>query len=149
MSYLYADNTFRFAGITEYWCFRRRLIKQNLDLIQNVHLQFSYTGLEVYPERDLTGGIPPYNLEWWNMTWTDIATIQNLKFLRLDIHKHSWRATDRDERLFFSPLKDLPDHVDIDARCTWGTYHLERLHEESWPFKLTRRAAYHEHSTLR
>ncbi|KAH8693462.1 hypothetical protein GQ44DRAFT_765196 [Phaeosphaeriaceae sp. PMI808] len=142
--YLYPSNTFRLAGITEYWCFTRLLSRQYLDLIQDLHLQYSYEALEL--ERDLRIGIPPYRIDWWNNTWDSISRMKGLAHVRVDIHRYTRdpRVHAYDEEFYFSPLKNLPDQVELEVRVSWMKHNSVPPDEEMWPFMIKRDMVYHE-----
>lgn len=149
---LYTNNFIRLAGVTEYLCFKRLVLRKNLDLIQSLHVQWSYPAAEL--DRDvLRGGLPPYNIDSWTETWNSIAEWRGLKHVRVDIHK--WGTSARrmfyEEGYYFAPLKVLGDHIYLEVCVSWereetGEYAVPP-DEETWPFLIRRSMEYCEDGT--
>jgi hypothetical protein len=142
--YIYANNTFRFAGITEYCCFTRLVAKQKLDLIQHLHLQYSYEAVE--NERDIRYAVPPYHIDWWSETWDAISRWKGLAHVRVDIHRYETRSLVHayDEEYFYSPLKALGSHIELEVCVSWSRHSSVPPDEEKWPFLIRRDMKYRE-----
>jgi hypothetical protein len=143
-SYLYNSNTFRLAGVTEYCCLVRVVPEQNLDLIQNLYFQWSYEAFE--NERSTVVGIPPYHLDCWNATWHAISRWKGLAHVRVDIHRYSrnFQRCTYDEEHFFTPLKVLGDHIELEVCVSWLKYDPVVSDQEQWPFLIKRNMEFYE-----
>ncbi|KAH7394218.1 hypothetical protein DE146DRAFT_122808 [Phaeosphaeria sp. MPI-PUGE-AT-0046c] len=153
-SLLYTTNTFRLAGLTEYACFTRLVSRQNLDLIQRLHVQWSYEAAEYERiERDIYGGVPPYDVGHWERTCKAIAEWKGLKHVRVDIHK--WGADAelmlRQEYYYIGPLEVLGNRVPLELCVSWERtdrgFRAAPPEEESWPFLIRRNMEYCEDGT--
>lgn len=148
-SLLYTSNTFRLASLTEYSCLTRLMARQNLDLIQILHVQWSYEAAEA--ERDFLVGVPPYDVRFWAETWKAISGWKGLKHVRVDIHKWNpnYRILAYQEEYYLAPLKVLGDHVQLELCVAWvklegdGGY-VQPPDAEKWPFVIRRDMEYRE-----
>ena len=144
MDYLYTCNTFRFSGVTAYWCLRRLVPSRSFGLIQDLHLQYSYR--EAYDLIDgLILGIPPYSRGCWYETWEKISKMEGLKLAKVDISIRAPYIHAEDEDLFFSAMKDLRDSVKVEVRVDWEK-HFSVPEGKTWPFVVRRDMVYHEKS---
>lgn len=145
---MYTNNTFKLAGLTEYSCFTRLLSRQNLDLIQSLHVQWSYEAAEC--ERDFLVGVPPYHVGFWAETWNAISGWKGLRHVRVDMHK--WRTGPRlmayQEEHYFAPLMVLGKQIHLEVCVTWERLGTGRYavppDEEKWPFLIKRNMRYCE-----
>ena len=144
MEYLYTSNTFRFSGVTAYWCFQRLLPSQSLNLIQELRLQYSYS--QAYDLVDgLILGIPPYGRDCWYETWETISKMKGLKHARADFFICVPYVHAEQEEIFFSPLKCLRDGVEVEVRANWEK-HISVPEGMTWAFVVRRDMVYHEES---
>jgi hypothetical protein len=146
---LYTNNTFRFAGLTEYSCLTRLVLRQNLDLIQRLHVQWSYEAAEA--ERDFLVGVPPYHVGFWAEAWNAISEWKGLKHVKVDIHK--WNPglirMAYQEEYYLAPLKVLGDHVQLEVCVAWAKLEgdngwAQPPDAEKWPFVIRRDMQYRE-----
>jgi len=118
MKYLYTSNTFRFSSVTAYRCFQRLLPSHSLNLIQNLHIQYSYPP-PFHPLFGLILGIPPYGRDCWFETWDMISKMAGLKHARVDVYIWAPYIHAEQEEIFFAPLKGLRDAVEVEVRVNW------------------------------
>lgn len=113
-------------------------------MIQDLHLQYSYIGVEL--ERDIEKGIPPYHIDLWNETWERISRMRSLAHVRVDIHRYAQNPSvhEYDEEFYFSPLKNLRGQVKLEVHVSWGKHISLPPDEEMWPFIIRRDMVYHE-----
>jgi hypothetical protein len=118
--------------------------QHSLDLIQNLHLQWSYEAFE--NERSTEVGVPPYHIDWWNETWLAISRWKGLAHVRVDIHRYETniRRCTYDEEHFFSALNALGDHIELEVRVSWMEYDSVLPNADDWPFLIKRNMKYHE-----
>lgn len=141
--HVYASNTFRLTGVTEFFCLARLLHRKNLDLIQTLHIQYSYIGTEVERGRDLNVGIPPFRMDYWEEAWHGISQMKGLKNIRVDLHKFDSRSACQEE-LFYYPMQNLADRVKIEVFVTWPKEMHEPPDKEIWPFEISRCSRFYE-----
>jgi hypothetical protein len=139
---MYKHNRFRFSTVTSYWCFRRLLHSENLDLIQRLHLQYSYQQAWSW-DLFMFSGLPPYNHATWKNTWEDICSMKDLTHVRVDIRMLDPCLHAEWEDAFFSPLTALEDSVKVEVRVSWKLDYKGPPGKE-WPFTLKRHRTYRE-----
>jgi hypothetical protein len=111
-------------------------------MIQYLDMQYSYPqGRDYYL---LTGeGTPPYDRACWNKTWEDICQMKSLRNVRVGIFLRPTFVHAIFEDIFFSPLKELQDPVQVEVRVNWKIDE-SGAKEKTWPFILKRHRAFHQ-----
>ncbi|OAL04292.1 hypothetical protein IQ06DRAFT_96227 [Phaeosphaeriaceae sp. SRC1lsM3a] len=118
MEFVYTCNTFRMSGVTAYWCLQRRLPIRFFELIQDLHIQYSYR-----PADDEVEGIilviPPYGQRNWNETCLQISRMRGLKHIRFDIYIQAPHIYWTHENIFFLPVEELGHKLRTEVRVNW------------------------------
>lgn len=140
--YVYTSNTFQFSGTTPFWCFRRLVSNRNLDLIETLHLQYTYG--EAYKLNDLIIGPAPYGPETWQATCIEISRLVHLKQLRIDVIFMAHYVDATHENVFYDALKCLGEGVKVEVRVPWRRDEYSVPEGQVLPFHLTREVTFQE-----
>jgi hypothetical protein len=111
-------------------------------MVRNLHLQYSYPQGQDYYLLTVEG-TPPYDRACWKKTWEDIFQMKSLRNVRVDIFLRPSFIHATFEDIFFSPLKELRDPVQVEVRVNWKINE-SGAKEKTWPFILKRHRAFHQ-----
>jgi hypothetical protein len=141
----YAASTFSFDNMTAFACFQRLVAPEYFHAIQSVHLIWGGpqdTSLQTFLGKNST---PPNNPLTWQKTCQDIAEMQGLKHLKIDMVVYKRRPgqvnlEDNWELVLFPHLEAIRGVEDFEVCATWGGEDFPLTHPTTmeWPFAVRR-----------
>jgi hypothetical protein len=141
----YTASTFSFDNMTAFACFQRLVTPDYLHAIQSMHLTWGgpqSPSLQTFLGKDIT---PPNDPLTWQKTCHDMAEMQGLKHLKIDMVVYKrWPGQvsleDTWELVLFPHLEAIRGVEDFDVCVTWGGEDFPIGHPSTmqWPFAVRR-----------